>query len=198
MGLLGINDLPGAANQRKWLILSGQPAAHSTKCGGNGAGAKEFIRRNWQGIRAEAAAWDSNPDLRLRNGRKLSVTLTAHNDEQAPHQITDASGHDTNASACGSRNPRYGLPSPRPNFPALADQRPVAHFHRIRESWMTGDALQWFGIAVGVVLFITGLFLAVKVWRNRQNQRVDRGGLGIQAGNNVNISGRDSRNEERR
>lgn len=33
---------------------------------------------------------------------------------------------------------------------------------------MTGDALQWFGIAVGVFLFIIGLFLAVKVWRNRQ------------------------------
>lgn len=63
---------------------------------------------------------------------------------------------------------------------------------------MTGDALQWFGIAVGVFLFIIGLFLAVKVWRNRQTQRIDRGGTGIQAGNNVNISGRDSRNEERR
>ena len=63
---------------------------------------------------------------------------------------------------------------------------------------MTGDALQWFGIAVGVLLFIIGLFFAVKVWRNRQSQRVDRGGTGIQAGNNVYISGRDSRNEERR
>jgi len=63
---------------------------------------------------------------------------------------------------------------------------------------MTGDALQWFGIAVSVLLFVFGLFFAVKAWRNRQTQRIGRGGMGIQAGNNVNISGRDSRNEERR
>lgn len=54
---------------------------------------------------------------------------------------------------------------------------------------MTGDTLQWFGIGVGVVLFVLGLFLAVKVWQNRQNQKVDRGGVGIQAGGSVNVSG---------
>jgi hypothetical protein len=45
-------------------------------------------------MRAEAAAWDSNPDLRLRNGRMLSLTPTAHNEEQAPHQKNNVSGHD--------------------------------------------------------------------------------------------------------
>ena len=60
---------------------------------------------------------------------------------------------------------------------------------------MTGDALQWFGIGLSVILFVVGLLFAPKLWRNRQSQKVDRGGTGIQAGGNVTVSGPDPKSD---
>lgn len=60
---------------------------------------------------------------------------------------------------------------------------------------MTGDSLTWFWGVVGLVVAFGLAYFGVKSWssKQRQNQKVDRGGTGIQAGRDVHLSREDQK-----
>lgn len=57
---------------------------------------------------------------------------------------------------------------------------------------MTGDSLTWFWGVIGLVVAFGLAYLGAKSWSSRQhqNQKVDRGSSGIQAGGDVNVGER--------
>lgn len=63
---------------------------------------------------------------------------------------------------------------------------------------MTGDSLTWFWGVVGLIVAFGLVYFGARAWSSKQSQKIDRGGIGIQAGGNVKISAQDSDTDDKK
>lgn len=52
---------------------------------------------------------------------------------------------------------------------------------------MSAEMLGWLGIALTVIFGVAAFFFARNVRRKTQNQKIDRGGIGYQAGGDIKL-----------